>query len=417
MQRLGEFSGPLLVCLALLVLGSCSENDVVEPVGSNKGTDTKTALGNRIDDNNELAFKIYGLLDPSSDNLLVSPHSIVTAMGMVYAAAKNNTAIEMADALCFDTRQEVFHPSIKELSERLKEDQSSSTELVVANGFWGQIGQVLMTRYVDVLTDYYDADIDPMNFANHPEQSRRTINLWISDQTRGLIPELLQQGTVHSNTWFVLANTIYFKAKWSDQFDPEKTDPKAFEKLDGSEPLVPTMHGKKTMPFFAGDGYRAVEMRYKGSKYSMMLILPDAGAFKTVEGRLDADLVGTIVDGFENASVTMSLPKFSFGSYFDLIDMLETLGMNDAFTAAADFSGMDGVDDGFPVLDFVVHETFISIDEFGTTAAAATAAGGAGTSLPPPPAEFHAKRPFIFAIRHIDTGTILFLGRVLDPES
>jgi serpin B len=415
MKRLGELLGALLVCVTLLAMESCSEDDLAGPYGD-KTTDTLTVLEGRIADNNELAFKMYGLLDDSDNNLLISPHSVVIALGMVYAGAKNNTHAEMADALCFDHRQDVFHASLKALNDQMVTDESSVTKLVIANGFWGRTGLTYLDSYLDILADYYDSEIEPMDFANHPEESRVAINLWISDQTRGFISELLQPGLVHPLTLFVLANTIYFEAKWSNQFDPENTELEAFKKLDGTESLVSMMHDGKALPFYAGNGYRAVLMPYKGHEFSMVLILPDEGKFEQLERELDPVLIGAIVNGFESASVTMSVPKFSFRSKFDLENLLKSLGVQEAFTTEADFSGMDGIDDGVPFLDFVVHETFISVHEFGTTAAAATAAGGAGTSVLPP-AEFHAKRPFIFAIRHNATGTILFLGRVLDPEN
>jgi serpin B len=415
MKTLGKFFGSLLVCLALLTPGGCSEDDLARPSG-NTPPDSQMAFDGRIADNNELAFKMYGLLDASDDNLLISPHSIVIAMGMVYAGAKDKTHAEMAEALYFDPRQDVFHPALKALNDQLATDESSVTELVIANGFWGRTGLTYLQSYLDVLTDYYDAAIEPMDFAKHPEESREAINLWISEQTKGFIPELLPPGMVHNLTLFVLANTIYFEAKWSSQFDPEGTDLSAFTRLDGTENMVPMMHGTKGLQFCVGDGYRAVAMPYKGGEYSMVLVLPDEGEFKRFERELDSQLLGTIMNQFELASVNVSLPKFSFRSKFNLISLLESLGMREAFTPRADFSGMDGVDDGVPILDFVVHETFISVHEFGTTAAAATAAGGAGTSVVQP-VEFHAERPFIFAIRHDATGTILFLGRVLDPAN
>jgi serpin B len=330
---------------------------------------------------------------------------------MAYAGARGNTEREMSDVLCFHYPQAGFHSALRQLNDHLVSREG--LELRIANGCWGREDMTYLDPFLDTLSADYGADMDTLDFAHEPEESRATINQWAQENTEGLIKNLVPPGEITLDTYLVLANTVYFKAEWLDQFDPRWTGPGNFRRLDGSEIAVPMMQGENVYPYYLGDGYRAVELPYKGETISMVVILPDEGRFTAFEASFDAAVFSSIVEGLEDTLIRLYFPRFSFSSDFLMIPTLQAMGMTEAFVPGlADFSGMDGTDDGSPWIDLVAHKAFISVDELGTLAA-----GGTVVELTISMMEtFYGERPFIFVIRDVETGTILFLGRVLDPS-
>jgi len=395
----------LILCAGLVVLTSCGDDKVTGP---GPGEEPAT-LETRIERNNEFAFELYGRLGSSDDNLMISPHSIVTAFGMAYAGARGTTERQMAEVLSFNYPQAGFHSVLKRLNAHLT--GIDGLTFSIANGCWGRDDLTYIESFLDTLSADYGAEMAYLDFVGQPEQSRATINQWVENETGGLIDGLLPPGSIDALTYLVLANAVYFSAEWRSKFDPDYTYSAGFKRLDGSSVPVEMMCGEGAFPYFEGNGYRALELPYRGEKTSMLVILPDEGFFKTFEGSFDAAALDTVITGLEETVLKPKFPKFSFMSDFDLISALKSMGMTDAFSAGANFSGMDGVDDGVPWISTVAHKAFISVDEYGTLAAAGT---GMGFSIGMWD-EFEAVRPFIFVIRDIETGTILFLGRFLDP--
>jgi serpin B len=209
----------------------------------------------------------------------------------------------------------------------------------------------------------------------------------------------------------VLTNAIYFKANWFYQFDEKLTADGQFTLLNGSRITVPLMKQSQIFSYAEGDGYQAVEMLYRNRKLSMMVILPESGRFEQFENSLQYAELKEITDGLADRQVILTLPKFDFGSKFDLKQSLSDMGMPVAFSGSADFSG---IADGGGFISGVYHDAFVAVDEKGTEAAAATAVVIA-KGVPGGPVEFTVNRPFIFLIRDIETNTILFTGRVLNP--
>jgi serpin B len=252
-----------------------------------------------------------------------------------------------------------------------------------------------------------------LNFESEQEESRQEINDWISDQTEERIEDLIPPGGITPNTTLVLANAIYFDADWLNQFDSAKTRDGTFNPLDGDSITVPMMAMKETttLPYSQGDGFRAVELPYKGDKMSMLVLVPDAGQFETVEANLDAALFEKILTDLEPRQTVLRMPKFSYESDFSLAQTLAGMGMPAAF-GSADFSGMDGTQN--LTIGDVFHQAFVAVDEAGTEAAAATAVVMEALSLPIFDIELTIDRPFIYVIRDRETGSILFVGRVVD---
>jgi serpin B len=400
----------LCVCAALIILAACGEDEITNI--DNGDGDGPATLTSRIERNNEFALKLYGELKASDDNLIISPHSIVTCFGMAYAGARGNTEKEIADVLCFNYPQGGFHTVLEALNDEL--NSRPDVDLRIANGCWGRDGLTYVQAYLDTLSECYGAAIEYLDFVGDPEGSRQTINQWVKDNTAGYIDDLLPPNSIDDFTYLVLANTVYFMAEWLHQFKPENTYAGYFTRLDGSQVSVQYMQGEETMPYCAGDGFEAMAMPYKGEQVSMVLILPEEGRYEDFENALSTAGLDTIVDNLSGTYVVFTIPKFGFYSNFDLNSTLQNMGIVDAFVGgAADFSGMDGTHDGVPFIDLVVHKAYIMIDEYGTMAFAGT---GMEMSLGMHPS-FDAVRPFIFVIIDNPTGTILFMGRVLDPSA
>ena len=377
-------------------------------------------LATQVDGNSVFAFDLYQALREEDDNLFFSPYSISLALAMTYAGARGETAQQMADTLHFVLSQDRLHPAFNdvdiELSQRGKGAKGKDEEgfrLNIVNAIWGQEGYKFLSEFLDVLAENYGAGLRPLDFANAPEESRITINNWVSDQTEGRIKDLIPQGL--ALTRLVLTNAIYFNAAWQHPFSEDMTEDGPFYLLDGAEVTVPMMRQTESFGYAEGDGYQAVELPYDGRELSMVILLPQSGQFEAFEGSLDAQRMDAIAKDLESTRVTLRMPKFEFESGFSLGKTLIALGMPVAFSGGADFSGMTGNRDLF--IGDVIHKAFVSVDESGTEAAAATAVVMPTAMPPQEPVEVTVDRPFVFLIHDIETGTILFVGRIVNPSS
>jgi len=290
-------------------------------------------------------------------------------------------------------------------------------ELNIANAIWGQIGHPFLPAFLDTLAMNYGAGLRLTDFQNALEASRQESNQWVEDQTKGRIKYLIPEGSLTDATRLVLTNAIYFKADWMMPFSADLTMEKPFNLLDGSQVNVDMMAQSEehSYPYAAGDGYQAIELPYIGNQVSMLLIVPDQGNYEAIEEQLDAAMIEDINTQLLERLVDLSMPKFSFTWKLNLKEALEVMGMRDAFqTELADFSGMDGEKDLH--IQNIFHKAFVAVDEKGTEAAAATAVDMSLEAMMEPGVEFWVDRPFIFLIRHRETGAVLFAGRMLDPS-
>jgi len=375
-----------------------------------------------VEGNSAFAFKLYQALKGKGGNLFYSPYSISLALAMTYAGASDETAQQMAATLHFMLGQDKLHPAFNwldaELAKRGEGAQGKDGKgfrLNIANDIWGQKGYEFLPAFLDVLAENYGAGLRILDFITDEEKSRRTINDWISYKTEGCIENLIPPGAIDSLTRLVLTNAIYFNAAWEYPFDKKMTANGPFYLLDGGQVTAPMMKQAESFGYTEGEGYQAVELPYDGGELSMVILLPASGNFEAFEGGIQAQQVSDIISDLQSTRVTLTMPQFKFESQFSLKDTLTGMGMRDAFSPDdADFSGMTGNPELF--ISDVVHKAFVAVDEAGTEAAAATAVIVGTTSVPTePPVEVTIDRPFIFLIRDIDTGAILFVGRVLNP--
>lgn len=422
--------------IGLLILGGCGES-VQEPAVDPSSWETQRSdlernlspdvnasdMAELVRGNHRFAADIYHALENQGENLLLSPFSMRMAFAMAFAGARGQTEAEIAEVLHFTLGQAGLHEAYNALDLELGRRNHPGTEdedpveLYIANAFWGQIGYPFLKDYLDLLALNYGSGVESLDFRSDSEACRRIINAWVAKKTRDRILDLLPPGSIDGATVAVLTNTLYLKAPWALPFEEDLTTDGRFDLIDGTQVTVPMMRRAERFAYAEGDGYRALEMNYRTEEVSMVFILPDPGRFAEFESALDADRLFEIVEGLKPAAVEVRVPRFSFKSpSIALKDALYALGMVVPFTGSADFSRM--VEGGGIYIDDAYHKTFIQVDEKGTEAAAATAIVFRETSVPGDPEyEFTADRPFLFLIRDRVTGTILFIGRVLDPAA
>ena len=358
--------------------------------------------------NATFALDLYRELATTADgNLIVGPHSVWTALSMVYAGARGETASEMADVLHFDRPQDEITPLLNALDLALAaRNDPGAVDLRVANQVFAAPGLPLIDSYLATLTRDFGAPLAELAFSD-PEAARQVINGWAADRTNDRIKELFPAGSLHPRTAMVLCNAVSMDAAWTYLFDPVDTMVEPFTLADGTETDVAMMHFDLYLPLLSEEGLQAVELPYGTGDLSMVVILPDN--LDAFAAELDPDGLDRIFGAIEEQGIHLSLPKFSFDSDLDLDATLQALGIRSAY-GDADFSGMTGSPGLF--LDTVQHDAFIEVDENGTEAHAAT---GAGMALSHGPT-ITFDRPFFFVIRDRPTGAILFIGRVSDPN-
>jgi serpin B len=415
------------VLAAALAAQACSSSS---PSGAS-GTEVKSAkvrvtspmlqmgdLATLAVDDDHFAWDLYQAVRVgSTDNLVFSPASISIALAMTFGGARGTTATQMASTLHFSLPPERLHPTFDALDLALEAPPAASADagafrLTLANALWGQSGFGFLPDYLDLLATSYGAGMHTVDFEGATEAARQTINQWVSDETSAKIPELFAPGVIDAGTVFVLTNAVYFKADWSAPFRPDS--PNGTFQAPTGPVQVPMMSLHGTVTGWSGTGYKAASLPYKGGTTSMVLVVPDAGTFDAFEAALTFDQLGAILQPTTTTAYTFSMPRFKIETALPLAAVLGGLGMPDAFAPdKADFSGIDGAHDIF--LKAVIHKAIIAVDEQGTEAAAATGVVGetTGGAFADP---LIVDRPFIYAIRDDATGSILFLGRVLDPS-
>jgi len=412
----------------ILGLAACAQPAAAgEVIQSDKPRETSpdvddTDLTMLVNGNSDFAFDLYQALNKEDDNTFYSPYSISLALAMTYAGARGETAQQMADTLHFILSQDRLHPAFNSLDIELdKRGQGAQGKdgdgfrLNIVNAIWGQKDYEFLTTFLDTLAENYGAGLRLLDFISAPDESRLTINNWVGDQTEGRIEDLIPQGLINELTRLVLTNAIYFNAAWQYPFNEDMTGDGPFYLLDGGEVAVPMMRQTESFGYAEDDGYQAVELKYDGGELSMVILLPQLDQFEAFEGSLDTQQVDGIIGRLEHRQVALTMPQFEFESSFSLRETLAMMGMPVAFSGGADFSGMTGNRDLF-IAD-VVHKAFVSVDEAGTEAAAATAVVMQLTAVPGMPVEVTIEHPFIFLIRDIETGTILFVGHVVNSSA
>jgi serpin B len=367
--------------------------------------------------NQQFSFDLYQALRQNEGNLFFSPYSISMIMSMIYAGARGNKESQIRETMNFSLSQNELHPAFNALDQTLIQrgkgvlgKDGRKFRLNIINAIWGQEGTEFSNEYLNTLALNYGTGIRLLDFVNDPEGSRNTINKWISERIENRFQNLVQPGVINELTRMILTNAIYFKAAWQHPFKNSMTQHRRFNLLNGDSVNVLMMGQKEEYRYRSGYRYQAIELPYSGRELSMVTVLPELEAFETFEVDLEASLIDEIIDELEYQEVVLRMPKFEFDTNYNMAKVLESMGMSEAFSSSADFSGM-GTNQPLFIND-LAHKAFVIVDESGTEAGAATW-GAVEASLP---LMMEVDHLFIFLIRDIETDTILFLGRVVDPR-
>lgn len=365
--------------------------------------------------NTRFGFKLFSQLlqADNTENIVISPSSVASALGMTYNGASGSTQQAMAEAL---ELQGMSLEDVNQASAALKtslESADPSVKLAIANSLWGRQGIEFKPEFLQRNREFYDAEVTSLDFSR--ADASDIINNWVSENTEGKIPEIVDQ--INPDDVLFLVNAIYFKGAWADEFDPAQTIDCPFSLLDGSEKLHPLMTRSGEYRYSETDSFQAVSLPYSEGRLSMYVFLPQAGvSSQQFYQTLTAENWDTWMSSFRSRPGFLQIPKFKLDYGATLNDALTAIGMAPAFDSMqADFSG---ISDASTVINQVQHKTFIEVNEEGTEAVAATSVRVTLTSLPAPqePFEMVVDRPFFFAIRDNQTGTVLFMGSVVNPQ-
>jgi serpin B len=360
---------------------------------------------------NAFSFALWRKLNaaPAEKNLFVSPLSASFALGMAMNGAAGETLTEMQAALQFDAGA-----SLADIDAGYKSLMTLLTSLdpvvtmQIANSVWYRNTFAFNKSFLDVASSSFDAAVMPLDF-NDAAGSMAKINGWVDSKTNHRISAIVDQ--IEPDDVMFLINAIYFKAIWREKFDSGKTADAPFHGIGGDH-NVPSMHREGLMSYAETPAYQAVDLAYGDSAFAMTVILPKASSsVDEVAASLTSESWSALTAGFRAAQVDLALPRFKLEWEKSLNDDLRALGMRAAFTDA-DFTPMSPAGRQL-VISEVKQKAFVDVNEEGTEAAAVTSVGIKTVSAIIP-MRMHVDHPFIFAIRERLTGTLLFMGKVVN---
>ncbi len=376
-----------------------------------------------VDAGNQFAVELYRHIRMTeSSNLFFSPFSVATALALAYAGASGLTRQEMKAAMRLPDHPAIVHPHLANLIKTVFSPNSRDIRISLANRMWAQAGYRLLPAFLDTLKTHYETSLDSLDFVSEAESAVRTINDWVARQTEGKVPELISPQDLNELTRLIVVNAIYFRGTWQSPFENVDTHDATFHVSPQQRTPVRMMHQQSHFAYREVDDVQIVELPY-GMKEEMSLVifLPRKSEQLTnVEHSLSSELLNRWLGSLEHQTVQVFLPKFWIRQRLQLVPMLSAMGMASAFSpTCADFSGMTDETPGLCISQ-IIHEAFVEVDEQGTEATAATAMTMMlGSSAIDPRVQripiFRADHPFIFLIRHVESGTVLFLGRVMNP--
>src|SRR5438105_292145 len=391
---------------------------------------------------NELAVDLHRQRDTGKENLCVSPFSVESALAMTFAGADGDTRTEMARVLHFPSDASAVAASFASLQHSLEEMTVKTAELVkkskefggpsepitlsIANKLFAQKGYAFRPVFLSLVKQNFGAAFETLDFVTNASAATEHINKWVADQTHDKIRDLIPGGALDNTTRLVLANALYLKAPWANEFSQNSTQPEPFF-VRGAPVDVPMMRkADKNFGYARREGFTVVSVPYAGNELQFLVLLPDdIDGIRGLESKLSADVLASCAKLQKREEIDLYLPKFKLEPpTITLAKQFEALGMKTAFDQPKGSANFDKIAPRTPndylYISQIFHKTFIAVDEKGTEAAAATAvamlAGSALQSPPPPPIEVKVDRPFVYAIQHVPSGVCLFLGRVTDPR-
>jgi serpin B len=406
----------ILAGLAVVILaGSCSKNDNIEPDLTPKNIALTAGAPQAIQSSNEFGVGLFTkVAEEENKNLMLSPLSASAALTMLLNGCGDDTYTQLQGTLQYPEGMTIgdINEAYKSLVGQLL-NADPKVKLALANAIFYRNGFNVKSPFLTTMSDDYKATIDGLDFA--APSALTTINKWASDNTNGKIPKVLNE--IDPDAVMFIMNALYFNGDWSYQFDKSLTQERPFYPDGGNSVNVSTMNGEVGSKVIYGNGFKAIEIPYGRTNFTMVVIVPDGNlsTFCTSFTHQSWNQLTTNFDGkAEFGKTIVYMPKFKFSYEKYLNDQLKSMGMVDAFIPFQ--ANLSGISDESIYVSFVKQNTFVEVDEEGTEAAAVTTIGIELTSMPPQPQQFVIDKSFIFAIRERTTNTLLFIGQVVNPK-
>lgn len=375
-----------------------------------------------VTNNNTFAFDLYAQLKSKQGNLFFSPYSISSALAMTAVGAAGKTKSEMDTVLHFNPDSSALASGFAALNRQLitsKPSKDALPQLLLANSLWLQKGFPVLPAFTSLLANNFHNTTHEADFKNNPDEARKAINQWVLNETQSKIKDLFPAKSLDQNTRLVIASAIYMQAKWAKLFQKNATVTAPFHETKDSVVNVEMMTQTGFYRLLVHDQFALIEIPYaveseQDPELALLILLPDKNTeLSPMEKEWLSDNLRGWMSLMESQNVKLSLPRFKMEEELALKEILQAMGMRQAFDGKADFSGIN--DDKNLMIDKVLHKAYIAVDEKGTEAAAATAVaiGLKSMRVTTPPYHFLADHPFLFAILDKKTGSILFLGRLV----
>ncbi|MEA1986214.1 MAG: serpin family protein, partial [Candidatus Marinimicrobia bacterium] len=355
-----NFKKIIVWIVMVFIFTSCNEEEIIAVKNSDA-----------IDGNNKFALKMFNQISQKSDkNIFISPYSISTALAMTYAGAKNDTKEEMRKTLNLHSNDNITHSSFQYLIKSINKFDKSNKDIVLktANAIWVDNSFTIKKSYQELIVKKYYSSINGLDFKNKPTNSEKIINKWASKNTEGKIKEILPKGTISKQTRLVLTNAIYFLADWKNKFKKRYTKEKKFYLLDKEVSKVKMMHQSEKFNYFENEKMQIIEMSYKNERMSMLVFLPKENSRSAINSLLDFESFNTNLEKLQKQKVQLYLPKFQFDYFSSLKNVLQEMGMKQAFTMQADFTGINKNKRETLMISDVLHKAYIDVTEKGTEA-------------------------------------------------
>ncbi|MBM7582918.1 serpin B [Caldicoprobacter guelmensis] len=428
MKGFAKFFMGILLITVMLIMTSCSsigryfgDSGLFEgaSIGISKLPPPAKEVDNRVvQANTRFAFKLFNQLieQQPGENVFISPASIGMALAMTYNGADGETKDAMAKVLEVQGIDiEDFNKAYAALKTILQ-NPDPGVQVVIANSLWARKGMSFYDDFLNINKKFYGAEVQELDF-NSPNASK-IINGWVKKQSKGKIDKIIGD-TISPDTIMFLINVLYFKGGWTNKFDPALTREEPFSLDNGTQKVHPIMFqtGKK-YPYYKGENFQAVSLPYGNGRVSMVVFLPDEGVDLSEFCRgITLEKWEEWMNSFSNTQGEVGLPKFKLEYEVELNEALKALGMEVAFDPErANFAKMHPIAPGANVyISGVKHKTFVETNEQGTEASGATSVEVGITSVPVDNFSMIVNRPFFFVIRDNETGSLLFMGAIVDP--
>lgn len=393
---------------------------------------SKESGGEVVEANNLFTVELYQQVKNEGENILISPFSVFNAFAMLYPGSDGQTQAIISQTMHFEKNIQRFLDEMVQVQDSFEPIRDfEKPALNIANSVWVQQGYPILESYLDILQAYFQSEIRSVDFTDSVKTANE-INQWVSDKTQDKIKEIINPDIIGQLTTLILCNAIHFKGEWMNPFSEKETKPETFFASPTDEIKVEMMTNQKEYRYQEYDGFKMLEMPYRKeynekrepvskADYSMIIFLPDKkSSLEQLENQLNYYLMKSYISTLMRSKavqVAVKFPKFRVENTFNLNEPLMAMGMKNPFTSLADFSKITGKKDLF--ISDVIHKTYIDVDEKGTEAAAVTAIIMPRGAMPGPVEEvkqFLVDRPFMYLIRENSTESIIFIGKVTNPE-